>query len=475
MHSITRILLHYEWKKFIRNRFQVWMLVLLAAFGCYAIYYGYSEIQAQRDILEAVQALEKAEFDGYRASFEQDPNTIELEQAHDIASRPEFAWYRHGYHALLAPHDYAALAIGQRDLYRYYYRLTGMSLHYQLFENELANPVNLLAGNFDLSFVLTYLFPLLIIAFTFGIYATDKEQGTLPLLLIQSVSIRRIITTRFIFYFLIIVALAWLLSVIGLCTTGHPFQAQNLGVALAWLLFTLLYCAFWFGLMYFIISFRQRSAISAMTGAGAWLFFLIVIPATLNVWVATQHPLSSATLADLTRRTGLENEDDEEEALEVINEFLAYKPELATPDSVLRQHLLSKAYAAFTSLKDIHSQEEVAAYQNTVQQRNEWTYRFHWVCPAVNMQDMLAHLGETDLTTFLHFQQALATFHGNITEFYFHRLFRNQAIERADYDRLPAFENPPVPHRWTAITWGLIKLLIAFFIPFLCGFIHLRK
>jgi ABC-2 type transport system permease protein len=52
-------------------------------------------------------------------------------------------------------------------LFRYYY---------QLFENELPNPVNLLAGNFDLAFVLIYLFPLLLIVFCYGLFSAEREK-----------------------------------------------------------------------------------------------------------------------------------------------------------------------------------------------------------------------------------------------------------------------------------------------------------
>ena len=180
------------------------MLAVTMLLGGYAIYYGQSEIQAQRDNIDAVTTLEQQEFDRYKASFEEELASLEAEQTHDIASRPAYAWFRHGYHAILPPHDYAPLAIGQRDLFRYYYRLTGMSLYYQLFENELANPMNLLAGNFDLCFVIIYLIPLLIIAFCYGLYSTDKESGVLPLLLIQSLSLQRIITVRWSFYYFIL-------------------------------------------------------------------------------------------------------------------------------------------------------------------------------------------------------------------------------------------------------------------------------
>lgn len=472
MDSMTKTILRYEWKTFVRNRFQILMLAISLLFGLYAIYYGRSEIDAQRETIEAVRQIEEEEFSTYQASFTEE---MEQERTHDIASRPSFAWYRHGYHAILPPHDYAPLAIGQRDLFRYYYRLTGMSLHYQLFENELANPVNLMAGNFDLSFVLIYLFPLLIIAFGYSLYASDKENGTLALLQIQSINIRRIMLMRLVFYFTLITSLSLLISLIGLFASGSPFKPDNQLQAIAWLVGVVVYCAFWFALLFLIVSFRKNSSFNAITAVGCWILFLIVIPAVLNVMVSTKYPLSSATLAGLTRRTSLENEDDEEEAKEVIMEFLAHKPELSGSDSLLKNNLLSKAYAAFTVLKDIDSQQEVDHYNAQVAKRNEWTSRLHWLSPSVNLQEVLAHIAETDLNTFLGFQYALADFHGEITDFYFTKLFWDKLIAKDDYENLPVFDVPQSQGRWGVIWMGLSKIGIAALVVFVFGFIHMKK
>lgn len=474
MNKPTYTLIRYEWKTFIRNKFQLLLLGITLIFGLYAIYYGQSEINAQRQTINTVTALEQDEFDQYKTSFKEELETLEQEQTHDIASRPAYAWYRHGYHAILPPHDYAPLSIGQRDLFRYYYRLTGMSLHYQLFENELANPVNLMVGNFDLSFVFIYLFPLLIIAFCYGLYSADKENGTLPLLQIQAISIQKIIIVRLVFYFLLITGLALLISLIGLFTSGNPFSVENYLSTISWLVSVVVYCAFWFGWIFMIISFRKNSAFNAITAVGSWLLLIIIIPSLLNVIVTIKYPLSSVTLAGLTRRTGLENENDEGEARQVIMEFIAHKPELADSDSLINNNRLPKAYAAFTSLKDINNQKKVDHYNAQVAKRNAWTSRFYWLSPPVNMQDVLAHIAHTDLNTFLCFQEALANFHSEITDFYFSRLFWDKPLLLEDYDSLPAFKKKPYEGRWNQVWWGIGRTSLLALITFVMGYFKMK-
>ncbi|MBT29188.1 MAG: hypothetical protein CMO01_05960 [Thalassobius sp.] len=475
MDKSTKTLIHYEWKTFTRNKFQLLLLAITFVFALYAIYYGKSEINAQLDTIEAVKNLEEKEFAEYKASFQKELVTLEQEQTHDIASRPAYAWYRHGYHAILYPHALAPLAIGQRDLFRYYYRLTGMSLHYQLYENELANPVNLLAGNFDLSFVLIYLFPLLIITFCYGLFSSEKENGTLALLKIQVISIRKIMLIKLAFYLAIITGLALLVSLIGILSTANPIKSENLMASSLWLIGAIVYCVFWFAVMFVIISFRKSSSFNAITAAGCWLFFLIVIPGMLNVIVTVKYPVSSVTLAGLTRRTGLENEDDEKEAKEVITEFLHYKPELADSDSLIKNNLMPKAYAAFTSLKDIHNQEEVDYYNSQINKRNKWIANFYWLSPAVNMQEIFSQITETDLNTFLVFQDALVSFHRDISDFYFKRLFWDKPILLEDYSELPVFKMPKSDNRYLIVFTGLSKISLIALLAFIVGYIKINS
>lgn len=475
MDKPIQTLIRYEWKSFFRNRLQLLLLFVLLLFGLYAIYSGRAEINAQWETIAAVTELEEEEFAGYKSSFDEEKRSLEEEELHDIASRPSFAWFRHGYHAILPPHDYASLAIGQRDLFRYYYRLTGMSLHYQLFENEIANPVNLLIGNFDLSFVIVYLFPLLIIAFSYSLFSAEKENGTLALLQIQPLPLRRIILMRLLFYMVMLIGLALLISLLGLLVAGHPLDAENWIPAIAWMTGVVIYCSFWFTLMFLIVSFRRSSSFNAVTAVACWLLFLIVIPSILNVFVTTKYPLNSTTLAGLTRRTGLENDDQEEVLREVIMEYLAHKPALTGSDSLIKNNMAAKAYAAFTSLKDINSQREVDLYNDQVVKRNDWTARFHWLSPAVNMQEVLAQIAKTDVNTFLAFQGALAHFHEEITDFYFTRLFWDKPISLEDYTQLPAFKEPEVEGRWWTVWLGLGKIAMAAALAFLLAYYNFNR
>lgn len=447
----------------IRNTFQMIMMAAIFLLSIYAIYYGHYKITEQRKIIKNVEHIEKNEFKQYKKSFYSDHTSIKEKQLFDIASDPAYAWYRHGYHALLHPHSLAHMSLGQRDIEPYYYKLTGMSLYYQLFESELANPLKLYVGNFDLSFVLIYLFPLLIIAFTYGLYAEEKENGMLPLLRLQTIGLRKILLIRIAFYYFLIVGLGILLSSIGFLVST---EVDILSISL-WLSAILCYLSFWFALMFLLISLKKNSSLTAISAASLWLLFLIVLPAVLNVYANILYPIDNTSLAEITRRKGLENEDDMDEAKSVISEYLEHRDGLKGADSLIDVNTRAKAYAAFTALNDHHHRKEVSDYFDQIRLRQKMISLFRWANPAVNTQGILNEIVETDSEIFQSFYQSIESFHKDITNFYFDRLFLNKNITNKDYETLPKF-NLKIDNtvRNQKIRYGLIEIMVTSFFIF---------
>jgi len=475
MSKTFKTIWYYEWVTFSRNKTQVFLLGTVFLFGVYAIFCGKANMDEQREIIMQLTAKENAEFDGYQASFQEELVSMEAKQLRDVASKPNFAWFRPGYHVTSSPTDFANLAIGQRDLYRYYYRLTGMSLYYQLYQNEIANPFYLLVGNLDLSFILIYIFPLLVIVFCYSMYSGEKDAGILPLLRAQSASIRKILLVRLTFYFLLITGLVLLLSFLGFLVSGILLEGSNGYAALAWYMMVLVYCAFWFGLLFFIIAFRQSTSFNAISAIGAWVLLLIIIPAILNTIVEHNYPLNSNELASLTRRTGLEDETDAEESKEVISEFLKYRPEYAKDSSLYTQNLMSKAYAAFTFLKDKDSKKLVDEYNKAVMERSQWTSDFSWANPAVTAQQTLSRIAHTDLANYMAFQTEIARFHQDVQDFYFQPLYTDSEITQEDYSARPSFEPYNGEPDWDSMYMDTLIVALLGCIFFFQGLLILKR
>ena len=101
------------------------------------------------------------------------------------------------YPIVLPPGPLAAFAAGQTDLQPYRTNATLFRRADSLFAfYQLQSPLSLLAGRFDLAFVITYLLPLLVIALSYNMIAMERERGTLALALAQPVTLRSLLRRK---------------------------------------------------------------------------------------------------------------------------------------------------------------------------------------------------------------------------------------------------------------------------------------
>ena len=467
------LIFRYEWRRFRRNRLQVAVLAALAVLGLYAIYCGQRQMAAQRAAGGRVVAAAQAELAGYCAAFGADTTRPAAKEAYRQATDPTSAWGEHGYAATAPPAPLAALVVGQRDLNPGFYRLTGLGLYYQLFQNELANPQKLLVGNLDLAFVLVYLLPLLIIVLSYGLLSGERESGVLPLLHVQAASVRRLLLGKLLFGFALVMGLAGGLSGVGFAVAGASPAADATGLAL-WLLTVGAYCAFWFALVWLLVSFNQNSAVNALTAVGLWLLLLLVVPSLLSAALAVVRPVDSSQLATLVRRTGIDNEEHEPTVRAVVRQYLRQHPRLAPPgDTLFQPDLLSKGYAAYAQLNTQRQRPLVDEYLRAVAAREDLAARFSFFNPAVNTQNLLSQLAGTDLPSYLRFFNSLPAFHRQIVGFYYPHLFRNQPLALRDYAQRPVFRAPP-PSR-QGLGFGLLELLGAAAVLFGLGYLNLPR
>lgn len=470
------LILRYEWLHFRRNGLQLALLAGLVGFGLYAIYYGHQQLAIQQAALSQLEATTHTEWEGYRQAFRADTTVATQKDQYELATDPSYAWFRQGYVVRQAASALAPLVVGQRDLNPGHYRLTGMSLYYHLFQNELANPQKLLVGNFDLSFVLVYLLPLFIIALSYGLLAGERESGVLPLLRVQAASVRRLLLGKLLFGYLLVTGLALSLSALGFVAVGASLGADGAAMGL-WLLTVACYCAFWFALVWLVASFNRNSAVSALAGVGLWLLFLLVLPAGLSAALAVWRPVDSSVLAPLVRRRSMDNEQDERAVRAIVRRYLRQHPGLvASADTSYQPHLLAKGYAAFTQLNDAESRLLVEDYLRSVTARDQLAARFNAVNPAVHTQNLLSEAARTDLASYLDFLHQLPAFHQRIVGFYFPRLFRNQPLTLADYAHRPQFQlaPPPAGQRWR-LALGVMQLAALAGLVFAAGYWNLPR
>src|SRR5215510_1187030 len=96
--------------------------------------------------------------------------------------RADVAANERGFLALLPPAPLAALAIGQGDVYPNYIKVTARSLDALVSGDQI-----------DAAFVVLFLYPLLIFAVSFDLTATEREHGTLRMVLAQPITLGEVV------------------------------------------------------------------------------------------------------------------------------------------------------------------------------------------------------------------------------------------------------------------------------------------
>ncbi len=455
---MVQLIFKYEWLKLKRNVITLAIVAFTFVLGLYAIYYGYTEIEKQKQTIETVKASQKAQLKKISDGFLADTTTTEGEKQWRLSAIPGVGLYRHKYAVFFKPSALSVLSLGQRDLQPFAYPLSGMSLYYQLFQNEIANPLKLLVGNFDLAFIFIYLFPLLIIVFNYNILSKEKDLGLLPLLKSQSIGIKKIITVRVLFYFMLLSIIGFALNIIGFCAGGF---GANYYAMFLWLLTTQLYVLFWFSVLFFIISFNKNSLLNATSAVGGWLFVLILLPAIITIIISISMPLNTNVLSGISRRTGVFDEEFDENNIKVIKEFIAVYPEYGKHPNLYTQNLSGKGFAAFTVLKDDKSKILVKNYQNQVSRRDEIAQYFNVINPAVTTQGIFDALAQTDLYAFQNFNNSVVSYHHQLVKFYHKKLFSNQQLTASDFNEVPHFSINSQGQNEIKIFGRLIILLLS--------------
>jgi ABC-2 type transport system permease protein len=299
----------------------------------------------------------------------------------------------------------------------------------------MTSPVQLLFGSFDLAFVIIYLLPLLIIAFSFNVLAAERESGTLKLLASQPIRIRTWVLQKLAlrFFWLILCITITLLIVFAI----FSFDFSSNGSALVSLLvYIIVYALFWFVLAFVTNIWIHSSAKNAIALIGFWVIFVLLSPSILNQLSNSIYPMPSRTLMLNQMRT-LKAEATKKQD-EILDNYLRDHPEYAINDSTQTRNFYH-SYMATQNLVKEELRPVVEKFETQLKKQQQWAYTFSWLSPALTVQNALNGLAGTSEKDYQEFRYQSLAFAEEWRNHFIPFMFNNQEFKKSDYKNIPAF------------------------------------
>jgi ABC-2 type transport system permease protein len=435
--SVFTTILRHEWRSLAADA-SLWIVagVFAAAIG-YGAFNGVRWVAFQREAIaealdEEQERLWKHEAEIVRINRENAAvSTFSDPRNPDAAGRSLGARY-----AVLPPGPLAPLAVGQSDLLPYYFKMTTDAKETVLAATELENPHRLLAGRFDLAFVLIYLYPLLILALTYNLLSAEKEQGTLVLALSQPVSLRTVIAGKVALRFGLFVAAVVAMAAIAILIGGVNLTAPGVVARLVlWVGAVTLYGLFWFAVAAAVTALGKPSATNAVVLAGIWLVLVVLVPSLLSMTATTMFPVPSRV--EMIQAMRVASDEANAEGSKLLARYYEDHPELATADEQQAMNDFAMVRVAVNSEVERRVRPVLDRYTRQLSAQQRIIARARVLSPAILLQDALNDIAGTGGARHREFVNQVEVYHQRWREHFIPLVF--QKVRLGDYSRLPQF------------------------------------
>jgi ABC-2 type transport system permease protein len=334
------------------------------------------------------------------------------------------------------------LSIGQRDVNPAIQRVTIRGLEAQKYDADLSNPTNLLLGNIDFSFVLIYLFPLLIISFTYSAVSEERENGTWRIVAIQSRNLLGFITQLFAVRLAVVLGMLLLLLGLAVVVLGLPLDAPFFLFAGT----SALYVLVWFSICFWVAFLHLNSGTNAVLLITFWLVLLLVVPAGLNQYILSRYPLPEALATTVKQRKGYHDKWDQPQESTMVK-FYARYPQFKHI-SVPNTSFSWLWYYAMQQMGDEESAREAGELRQKLQGRETASHQLGLLIPTLHAQLQLNDLARSGLGNQVRFLDETTRFHERLRLYFYPKIFSDYPAkeERWDRHRVERFsDRTPIP------------------------------
>lgn len=399
----------YLYTQFYRNKAYIIALLFLFMAGIMAIYTGKKFLDRNEDIISKSEAFQKESIQR-NIKFHKDDLGLVL--------------YYIKFNLVNETPRLAALNIGMRDLNPSIQGVTIRNLEEQRYNSDFYNPANAAVGNFDFSFVIVFLFPLVIVAFCYNLISEEEERGTWKLLSVQSGNLQKLLDHKMLIRLLAVTAVYLALMIIASVWIKIPLDLYYI----AFLISGWLYLLFWFALCRWVISFRKSSAQNALILLIVWVGINFIIPMSSNILIQKIYPVNESLKAVMEQREGYHNKWDEAK-LPTMEKFHKAYPQYRNFTVEENDTFTWTWYYAMQHMGDLESAASSEQYTEKMQKRNQAAVYLGYFLPNLHTQLVESHLAKTDMNNNLQYASSLKKFHEKKRLYFYPLIFSGQTAE----------------------------------------------
>lgn len=315
---------------------------------------------------------------------------------------------------------------------------------------QIASPLALAAGRFDVAFVLAFLVPILIIALGYNLRAEERERGIDRLLLVHGISgwnlaLGRALVRGALLAIPITVAFTavWLVD-------ADPDSGARLALALVAVLG---YMAVWWGIALAMATVRLRESTTLLALLGTWIALALLIPAGIGALAKTADPppsrfelIAAARAAEVGAAI---------RATELIGGYVHDHPELERMKPAEDPNApkppwdyVSWGQRYFVTVREIDKAVApiTERFDATLAEQRATAGRLRLLSPPLTLHSTLSQLAGTDETRTLAFRAQALAFQRRLHADLGHRAMAHQHLTPDEITALPELElvEPPV-------------------------------
>ena len=433
---MTSAILYLERLNFLRRGAAVGAIVLLILACAYAGWSGDRWRDAQLGSLQSFETEKLEALADWRGQL------AAIEAGEVVPSPYDANPMSITFPAVLEPGSLGDFAIGHADLHPASAEISPWRNLSSVFGRyQFDNPTTLASSAFDLSLVVVVLMPIIMIAVSFDVLASERSRGSLAMVLAAPVRLPRLVWTRLLFRngLLWIVASAAMLALTLLNDAGGD-RLQRLGL---WLTTSWLYGAVWLAIIAFCVARFQTATATAGSLVGLWLLFTLALPATFATLAEAMYPTPSrlAFLSEIREAQGETNR----ELTKLTEGFLMDHPDLTVGDeslpSYFRAAFLSNEAARDTTKPIVDAYAEARAGR----ERTVWVAQY--LSPAVLTQQLLAASAGADLGRQHRYQDQVLVALSELAQIVGPAIVSRNRLSLQDFDRLEPFRFEETPAR----------------------------